>query len=81
MTDVNEDFFYTKDLSEAAAILCNQVELLRLEKEQNFYWFVFRNKILCEQLSSAFWRGELQVSSKTYADSLKSLKERIFSRR
>lgn len=81
MKDVKTNLFYTKDLSEAAAMLCKKVILLRLEQEQNFYWFVFQDKEFCEQLSNAYWTGELQVSAKVYADSLKSLKERVFSRR
>lgn len=81
MKDVEIDLYFTKDLSEAAAILCSGAKLLRLEQEQNFYWFVLANKSLCEQLSNSYWTGELQVSAKSYADSLKSLKERVFSRR
>lgn len=81
MIDVKADLYFTKDLSEAAAILCSGAKLLRLEQEQNFYWFVFQDKSLCERLSSSYWAGELQVSAKTYADSLKSLKERVFARR
>lgn len=81
MKDVKTDLYFTKDLSEAAAIFCKNAKLLRLKQEQNFYWFVFQDKQLCEQLSNSYWAGELQVSAKTYADSLKSLKERVFSRK
>ena len=81
MKDVKADLYYTKDLSEAAAILCSGAELLRLEQEQDFYWFVFQDKKSCEQFSNAYWNSKLQVSARTYANSLKSLKERVFARR
>lgn len=73
--------YLTKDLAEAAAIQCSGAKLLRLEKEENFYWFVFVNKSHCEQLSNAYWSGGLQVSAKAYADSLKNLKDRLFARK
>lgn len=81
MKDVKSDLYFTKDLSEAGAILCKKAVLLHLEQEQNFYWFVFQDKQLCEQLSNFYWSGELQVSAKAYADSLRSLKDRLFARR
>ena len=81
MENVAQDLYRTKDLSEAAGILCSGAKLLRLEQEQNFYWFVFVNKSLCEQLSNAYWSGELQVSAKAYGAALKDLKDRLFSRR
>ena len=81
MKNEEKSLYYTKDLSEAGAILCQGTKLLRLEQEQNFYWFVFQDKNLCQQFSNAYWTNELRVSAKTYADSLKSLKERLFSRR
>lgn len=75
------DEYLTKDLGEAAALLCKSAKLLRLEQEQNFFWFVFADKSLCEESSNSYWASELQVSAKTYADSLKSLKDRLFARR
>ena len=72
--------YKTKDLSEAGAILASKAKLLRLEKENNFYWFVFENKPLCEKLSNSYWNDQLQVSAKTYSNALKELKNRLFSR-
>lgn len=81
MESVIQDLFRTKDLSEAAALLCQRARLLRLEEEQNFYWFVFANQSVCEDISNSYWSGELQVSAKSYADSLRNLKDRLFARR
>ena len=79
MNDVAE--YKTKDLPEAGALLASNAKLLGLEKEANFYWFLFENKLLCEQLSNAYWNNELQVSAKAYSNALKELKDRLFSRR
>lgn len=79
--DVKLKEYCTKDLSEAAAIVSKSGKLLRLEQEQDFFWFIFDDKLFCEQLSTAYWSGELQVSAKDYATAIKSLKERLFSRR
>jgi len=81
MEDVKTDLYYTKDLSEAAAILCSGAKLLQLEQEQNFYWFIFADKNSCERSSNAYWAGELQVDAKEYATAIKTLKDRLFARR
>ena len=73
--------YVTKDLQEAGALLASNAKLLRLDKEQDFYWFVFEDKTFCEQLSASFWSGELQVSAKAYSTALKELKDRLFSQR
>lgn len=79
-TDTHGEFS-TKDLGEAAAILCESGTLLRLEREQDFFWFIFLDKKTCEQLSTSYWNGQLQVSAKAYSNALKELKDRLFSRR
>jgi hypothetical protein len=75
------DVYLTKDLGEAAALISKGAKMLRLQQESSFFWFVFQDKPLCEKLSNEFWSGELQVSAKTYADSIRSLKDRLFARR
>lgn len=77
----NSKEFLTKDLSEAAAIISSGAKLLRLQQDTSFFWFVFADKTSCEQLSNAFWAGELQVDAKAYSQAMKSLKDRIFSRK
>jgi hypothetical protein len=80
MKDVEQDLYLTKDLSEASSLVCKGLKLIRLEKENNFYWFVFQDKSACEQLSNTYWNNELQVSAKAYSTALKELKDRLFSR-
>ena len=75
------DVYQTKDLYESALLAACNLKLLRLVKETDFYWFVFENKTRAEELSSKFWQGEALVNAKAYAESIRGLKNRIFSRR
>ncbi|HZQ29636.1 MAG TPA: DUF5659 domain-containing protein [Patescibacteria group bacterium] len=75
------DEYSTKDIGEAAALLCASAKLLRLDGESNFYWFVFANRQQCQEISSKYWSSDLLVNAKSYQDSLRSLKDRLFSQR
>jgi len=81
MCDVTKDVYFCKDLMESSALLCTGAKLLRLEATSTFCWFVFADKKRCEELSNHYWSGDLQTSAKAYADSIRSLKDRLFSRR
>lgn len=77
----NGDVYQTKDLYEAALLESYDLRLLNLVKESNYYWFIFENKTKAEELSSWFWRKEINVNAKLYAESIRSLKDRIFARK
>ena len=77
----NGDVYQTKDLYEAALLESYDLRLLNLVKESNYYWFIFENKTKAEELSSRFWRKEINVNAKLYAESIRSLKDRIFARK
>lgn len=70
--------YKTKDLGEAAALLAAGIKFLRLEKASSFYWFVFENE-KSQEVSSAYWSGDLSVVAKKYNDSLRTLKDRLFA--
>lgn len=72
--------FKTKDFYEASACMASKQKLLFLEKDSNFYWFVFENGDTCLEISNLFWRNELKVLAKDYADAIRSLKDRLFAR-
>lgn len=76
----NEQEFYTKDIGEAAALLTSHIKLLRLERETNFYWFVFESTG-CESIRAGYWSGELMVPAKLYSSNLRWLKDRLFAQR
>ncbi|MFH1971611.1 MAG: DUF5659 domain-containing protein [Patescibacteria group bacterium] len=79
MKNQSKDEYLTKDLGESAALLCNSIKLIRLQKEGSFYWFVFADKLTCEQISSQYWAGDLTVFAKDYYDKMRSLKDRLFA--
>ena len=75
------DEYKTKDLGEASGLLCKSAVLLRLQKENNFYWFVFQDKELCEKTSREYWFGNLQVNARNYYEEMRMLKDRLFSQK
>lgn len=69
-----------KDLFEGSLIYSKGQELLRLEPEGDFFWFVFQDdNNMCESLANLFWAGKIEVNAKHFADSISTLKNRIFS--
>lgn len=75
------DEYATKDLGEAAALICSSAKLLRLQKENKFFWFIFADKTICEQLASEYWVGSLKLPALPYSEALRSLKDRLFAQR
>lgn len=75
------DEYFTKDLGEAAGLICSSVQLLRLQKESKFFWFIFANKSVCEQLANDYWSGGLKLDARRYSEVLRSLKDRLFSQK
>ena len=73
------DEYRTRDLGEAAALLCSSVELLRLERKQSFCWFIFSDVQLCKKLSNQYFFGDLKVKARDYQEATGRLKNRIFA--
>lgn len=73
--------YKTKDFYEASCLIARRKRLLFLEKDANFYWFVFDDdKDVCQKISNKFWRNELIVFARDYADAIRTLKDRIFAK-
>lgn len=73
---------YTKDLYEAAFLFAQGQKLIRLERDQSIYWFVFGNdNYTGDQLRNLYWSGEGLVSGRSYADAIRTLKDRLFAQR
>ncbi|KKP38930.1 MAG: hypothetical protein UR29_C0010G0033 [Candidatus Woesebacteria bacterium GW2011_GWC2_33_12] len=75
------DKFKTKDIFEASFIYSQDVDLANLELDSNYYWFVFMQKENAEKLSSLYWSGKAEGNIKKFVDSLKTLKDLVFSRK
>lgn len=72
--------YFTKDLGEAAALLTVGIKLLRLSRDESFFWFVFEESS-CSEASNAYWSGDLMISAKMYSTNMRLLKDRLFAQR
>ena len=77
---MDKDVYLTKDLYEAAALYSANQKFLGLEREGQFYWFAFENKEVCQKISDDFWAKRVKVDAKSYAEAIRTLKDRIFAR-
>lgn len=73
--------YKTKDIFEAAWIYSQEITLLELEENGDYFWFVFKNKDTCEKLSSDYWTQKSIGNIKQFVNSLKTLKDLIFSKK
>lgn len=75
---MQKDEYKTKDIGEAAALYTSDIKLLRLDKDNNFFWFVFEGSN-AKKISNSYWSAELTLIAKKYNDSFRTLKERLFA--
>jgi len=71
--------YKTKDLAEASFLLAENIELLKIVKEQGICWFQFRDKSKCEILVKSFWFQNPPLPAKSYYEAFQTLKKRIYS--
>lgn len=72
----------TKDIFEAAWLHCKGIPFIRLEPDNHYSWFVFRNNNdETINLSAQYWSQEAKGNIKIYVNSLKTLKDLLFSQR
>ena len=72
------DYFQTKDLSEAAFLYTSGQKLIGLDRNDIKIYFVFQDGEECEKLVSSFWSKEARVNAKDYSDGIRTLKALIF---
>ena len=75
------DEYKTKDIFEASWIYSQGIPLIRLEPDKRYFWFIFDNLTDCERLSTQYWTNSAQGNIKRFVDSLKTLKDLVFSKR
>lgn len=78
---IDQELYLVKDLYEASFLYASGITLTSLKKVGNTYFFSFTPKHTCEQLRDSYWANTSNtlIKAKSYADAVKSLKERIFS--
>jgi hypothetical protein len=73
--------YKTKDIFEASWIYSQGIPLLRLDPDSRYFWFVFADLKKCQPMSSAYWGNTAEGKIKRFVDSLKTLKDLVFSQR
>lgn len=71
--------FATKDYWLSGALLAAGKQILRLDWRAGRAFFCFSEAERCREASSAYWNGTLMVSAKSFADALRTLKDRLHS--
>jgi hypothetical protein len=71
----------TKDIFEAAYIYSQDIVLSSLEPDTHYFWFVFTPGDKARELSNSYWSGKAIGNIKRFVDSLKTLKDLVFSRK
>ncbi|HUV47038.1 MAG TPA: hypothetical protein VMW29_02790 [Candidatus Bathyarchaeia archaeon] len=75
------DEYKTKDIFEASWLYSQDMPLLRLDPDSRYFWFVFSNLSKCKLMSNAYWTNAAEGKIKRFVDSLKTLKDLVFSRK
>ena len=77
---IDTDSFSTTDLGCTAALVASGAQVLSLNKSSsNRVTFIFRNSVELSSTVEAYWNGELSVDAKTYFETQKWLKSRIYN--
>src|SRR3989304_10191827 len=77
---MKSDFFITKDLGLSGALHSKGVKLVRVDRQGKLCFFVFENRSFCESLQQPFYAKTLDVDALEYTNSLRVLKDLVFSR-
>lgn len=72
--------FSTKDLYLAAALYSKGVKFLGVDRDGRLCWFIFEDKVLCEEIQQKYFSKTLEVNAKEYSDSLRTLKDLVFAK-
>lgn len=75
-----ENYYRTKDLSEASLLYASGKKFIQLEENNGRFYFIFEDESSCEELSNSFWRKEAVVNAKEFSDAIRTLKDLIFNR-
>jgi len=71
--------YKTKDLYEAAALKTSACPYFGCEKLGRTFWFIFENNPFTQKTAGFYWNYKLSLDAKTLADTIRNLKEIIFS--
>lgn len=74
------NFFYSYDLGLATALVCAHFKLASLERgDKRKVQFVFERTDGLDGVVDEYWSDRLEVKARSYFDTLKMLKNRLYS--
>lgn len=71
--------YQTRDLYFSSYLFTKNYKLIAVEFDSNgnFYWFIFDNKVACEQEEQAFLKNEVSVKAKDFSEAIKFMKRQV----
>lgn len=79
MNNDRDGEYKTKDLPEVAALINKKQRLIRMLWDGNICWFIFEHDRRCEEISTEYYFGNLQVNAREYYETMKMLKGKVSS--
>ena len=74
------DYFYTHDLGCSAALIATGFELISLDKANpRKALFNFHRERGIDEAASDYWADRLKINARKYFDTIKMLKNRLYS--
>ena len=71
--------FTTKDLNLAAYLYASGQDLAGVERQGTVCWFLFAQRVHCEELATAYWNGKAECGVRLFVDAQRVIKDIIFS--
>lgn len=78
---MSKTYFQTKDLGEAAALLCSDLPIAAVSLIHSKCWFLFSPESKAKELVSMFWNHELSVDAQDYFHAINRLKSIVYERK
>lgn len=75
-----DNVYKTKDIFEASWIYSQNPKFIGLEEDGKYFWFTFDEFPLCSELSSQYWSQKAEGNVKQFVNSLKTLKDLVYSK-
>lgn len=71
--------FTTRDLNIASLCYAKGLKLLEVKRSEGICWFVFEGNERCLEIQNKYFAKSIDVNAKEFADSLRTLKDLVFS--
>jgi hypothetical protein len=71
--------FTTKDIGLCAALAATGQPIKTILWKDNIAYFLFPDRVTCDELQQRYYLGQLSVDARTYYDTLRGIKRRLYS--